>query len=130
MPKFLDIHPLGPYKKADLMNTLEDQADEFGVLVHQMLFNEEEDIMYCICDAPNVEAVKKHHNKFNTECKNIIPIDQIKTNVLLRETKLAQIGELSARLSHDLRNPLSVIKITVDMLRPKLEEHMTEQMKS
>ncbi len=31
-----------------------------------------------------------------------------------RETKLISIGELSARLAHDMRNPLSVISMTID----------------
>ena len=117
MPMFLDTHPLGPYKKADLMTSLEDEADEFGVLVHQMLFNEEEDVLYCICGAPNVEAIKKHHKKFNTECKSIIPIDQIQTEIMFKEEKFKTIGLLSGKISHDIRNPLSVIKGSVDLLK-------------
>jgi signal transduction histidine kinase len=34
-----------------------------------------------------------------------------------RETKLISIGELSARLAHDIRNPLSVISMTIDNIR-------------
>ena len=34
----------------------------------------------------------------------------------IRFQKFASIGELAARLSHDLRNPLSVIKMGVELL--------------
>jgi signal transduction histidine kinase len=33
--------------------------------------------------------------------------------------RLSAIGELSARIAHDLRNPLSVIKTTVDIIKTK-----------
>lgn len=39
-----------------------------------------------------------------------------KTNDLLKSEKFAAIGELSARLSHDLKNPLSVIRGAVELL--------------
>ena len=42
-----------------------------------------------------------------------------KTNDLLKSEKFRIIGELSARLAHDLRNPLSIIKNTMDILRAK-----------
>ena len=41
MPIFLDMHALGGYTREQLVAGLEDEADEFGVTVHQMLFSEE-----------------------------------------------------------------------------------------
>ncbi|MCV0430651.1 ATP-binding protein [Nitrosopumilus sp.] len=35
----------------------------------------------------------------------------------IKAERLSAIGELSARLAHDLRNPLSVIKMTTDLLK-------------
>ena len=51
---------------------------------------------------------------------------------LIKKERLSVIGELTARISHDLRNPLSVIKLTVDSMEsriskkldPKLEEYI------
>ncbi len=37
-----------------------------------------------------------------------------------REKRLSAVGELSARISHDLRNPLSVIKTSVSILRLRI----------
>jgi len=40
-----------------------------------------------------------------------------KTRDLIRTEKMASVGQLSSRLVHDLRNPLSVIKSTVELLK-------------
>ena len=40
-----------------------------------------------------------------------------KTRDLLRNEKMASVGQLSSRLVHDLRNPLSVVKSTVELLK-------------
>jgi two-component system sensor histidine kinase HydH len=50
---------------------------------------------------------------------------------LLKAEKLSIIGELSARLAHDLRNPLSVIKNTIELIKiknPDLPEKVLEDL--
>lgn len=42
-----------------------------------------------------------------------------KTNKLMQAERLSAIGEISARLAHDLRNPLTVIKGTVEIVKAK-----------
>ncbi len=51
---------------------------------------------------------------------------QIQTRQMLKTEKLATIGELSARIAHDLRNPLSVIKNTSDILKLSLSDRLTD----
>ncbi|KER05805.1 Sensor protein ZraS [Marine Group I thaumarchaeote SCGC AAA799-E16] len=41
---------------------------------------------------------------------------------LIKSERFSAIGELSGRLAHDLRNPLSVIKMSVDLLRSQSED--------
>jgi len=122
MPIFLDMHKLGSYTREQLITGLEDEADEFGVTVHQMLFNKDEDILHCVCSAPNIESIEKHHMKFNIKCDKIIPIDEIKTDKIIKDEKLKAIGELSSRFAHDIRNPLTVIQTSVDILKSKYPE--------
>ncbi len=53
-----------------------------------------------------------------------------KTRDLLRTEKMASVGQLSSRLVHDLRNPLSVIKSTVELLKinnKKMDEKTTQK---
>jgi len=40
-----------------------------------------------------------------------------KTRDLIKSEKMASVGQLSSRLVHDLRNPLTVVKSTVELLK-------------
>jgi hypothetical protein len=42
--------------------------DEFGVTTKNMLYNKEANLLYCIVDAPNKDAISKHHQKFGLKC--------------------------------------------------------------
>ena len=46
-----------------------------------------------------------------------------KSDMLMKSEKLAIIGELASRMAHDLRNPLSTIKNTIELMesKPKLK---------
>src|SRR3990170_4784474 len=44
---------------------------------------------------------------------------ELKTDALIKSQKMAIIGELTSRLAHDLRNPLSVIKTAHGIMKEK-----------
>ena len=68
MPKFIDAHPMTPFT-ADELNKLQNAApDEFGVTHHDILFSETDNKIYCVLDAPNAEAIAKHHAKAGIKC--------------------------------------------------------------
>ncbi len=68
MPKFIDSHPMKPFT-ADSLNQLQDAPpDEFGVTHHDILFSEKDDMIYCVLDAPSIDAIKKHHAKAGISC--------------------------------------------------------------
>ena len=48
---------------------------------------------------------------------NLENLVEEKTQEILKSERLSAIGELSGRLAHDLRNPLSVMKMSVDLLK-------------
>ncbi|MBT5200422.1 MAG: GHKL domain-containing protein [Thaumarchaeota archaeon] len=127
MPLFLDMHELGGYTKEELIAGLEDDADEFGVTVHQMMFNEQENILHCICSGPNMESIEKHHARFNTKCDKLFPIDEIRTDKIIKDEKLKSIGNLSSRLAHDIRNPLTVLKTSTDLLKLRYPEILEKE---
>jgi len=49
----------------------------------------------------------------------ILSISKQESIQLLKTEKFAIIGELSSRIAHDLRNPLSIIKMAVDLIQKK-----------
>ena len=56
------------------------------------------------------EELKKERDNLASQVK-------LKTEQLLKTEKLTAIGELSARIAHDMRNPLSIIKNTAEMIK-------------
>lgn len=51
-----------------------------------------------------------------------------KTQDLIKAEKFTVIGELAARLAHDLRNPLSIVKNTMDIMRAKPSMAINEKL--
>lgn len=45
---------------------------------------------------------------------------------IIKQEKLSTIGELASRLAHDIRNPLTVIKVTIDIIKAK-NKNLTEE---
>jgi len=59
------MHPF----TAEQLNNLQHQPrDEFGVSHRDILYSEPDDKIFCILDAPNAEAVRKHHAKAGITC--------------------------------------------------------------
>jgi len=56
------------------------------------------------------DALKHERDNLKKEVKR-------KTNELLNKEKLSVIGELSARIAHDFKNPLSIIKNSVEIIK-------------
>ena len=68
MPKYMDEHQMDPFTAQQLRELQNAPPDEFGVTHHDVLFNEEENKIWCVLDAPNKEAVEKHHEKAGLKC--------------------------------------------------------------
>ncbi|MBT8085324.1 MAG: DUF4242 domain-containing protein [Woeseia sp.] len=71
MPKFIDEHSMKPFTAGQLRELQNAPPDEFGVTHHDILFSEKDDKIYCVLDAPNPEAVSKHHAKAGITCDYI-----------------------------------------------------------
>lgn len=44
---------------------------------------------------------------------------------LFKAERLSAIGEMSARIAHDMRNPLSIIKNSIELVKLKYSEHIS-----
>ncbi len=53
---------------------------------------------------------------------NLENLVEKKTQEVLKSERLSAIGELSGRLAHDLRNPLSVMKMSIELIKQTPED--------
>ncbi len=61
--------------------------------------------------------VKMRTNELIEQRDNLENLIEEKTHEILKSERLSAIGELSGRLAHDLRNPLSVMKMSLDLIK-------------
>lgn len=62
--------------------------------------------------------------------KNLAIKVKEKTEQLLKNDRISTIGSMASRIAHDLRNPLSVIQMSSELLQQDLEKHMDDKMKN
>ena len=78
MPKFLDSHHMKGVDENTLRNAQDSPEDEFGVTHENIMYNEKEDKLFCLLDAPSKEAVEKHHQKLGIQCEWITEVKTTK----------------------------------------------------
>jgi len=61
--------------------------------------------------------IKMRTRELTEQRDNLENLVAEKTQQVLKSERLSAIGELSGRLAHDLRNPLSVMKMSVDLIK-------------
>ena len=116
MPIFIDGHDMGKLDASQLKKIINNPPDKHGVMHKDILFNEKENKLFCILDAPNEESVKNHHHDIGIKCDFIIEAVSLQTESIKRIERLKAIGELSARIAHDLRNPIGIIKNAIELI--------------
>ena len=75
------------------------------------------------------EMLKDAQRELRQQRDNLVDEVKKKADEVVRLERLSAIGELSARIAHDLRNPLSIIKNTLEMLKLKNIASMDEKTK-
>ena len=80
MPKFMDFHDDLKLPAADLAQitegTREGAVDEFGVRQVD-LFHNADGKVYCLLEAPDEDAVRKHHEAIGVPCGDVHQVDGI-----------------------------------------------------
>ena len=61
--------------------------------------------------------VQMRTKELEKQQNNLEYLIEEKTRALLKAERFSAIGELSGRLAHDLRNPLSVMKMSLDLIK-------------
>ena len=76
------------------------------------------------------EMLKDAQKELKQQRDNLADEVKAKADEVVKLERLSAIGELSARIAHDLRNPLSIIKNTLEMIKLKNKASMDEKTKS
>ena len=129
MPVFIDSHKMGGLSILQLKKILNNPADNHGVTHKDILYNERQNKLFCILEAPNKESIVNHHKDIGIDCDFIIEATSLRNESISREDKLSAMGELSARVAHDLRNPLGIIKNAVELIEISSEDITDDKLK-
>lgn len=73
-----------------------------------------------------VSELEETKQELSVQKEHLEEMVELQSKKLLKSEKLTTIGELSARIAHDLRNPLSVIKNTSDILKFSLSDRLSD----
>ena len=68
MTKFIDQHLMKPFSVEQLREAQKAPEDEFGITHDNILYSEEDNKAWCVLNAPNKEAVEKHHAAMGIKC--------------------------------------------------------------
>jgi len=77
-----------------------------------------------------LEKISKKERELELQQKYLQKQVQEKTHELIKSEKMAVIGELTSRLSHDLRNPLNVLQGAHAVMKEKPNLNITERLKN
>lgn len=119
VPVFIDEHLIDAESLSIFKNLINQESTSPYISTKEMFFNSAQQKLLCVLDAPNEQSIRDHHGKFGIQCKSVMQIQQVTFGSQDESEKLQVIGELAARLAHDLRNPLSVIKNVVEIMESK-----------
>ncbi len=89
------------------LKTEKDKTDDLNIRLQDNMSKLEE----------TQQALAQQRDQLKEEVKQ-------KTDEILKVERLSAIGQLSARIAHDLRNPLNVIQNTSKILRIRLEKQL------
>jgi hypothetical protein len=77
MAIFLDVHKV-PFSEENLKELCGSPRDEFGVSHVNLFYNKDANVCFCLLDAPDKDAVEKHHSRANIKCEWITEVKMAK----------------------------------------------------
>ena len=129
MTIFIDGHGMSDSNEAKFKKIINNPANKYGITHKEILFNKNENKFFCIIEAPNRQSIEKYHEDAGIECDFIYETSSMKTEFQERIQRLSAIGESSARVAHDLRNPLGIIKNAIELIEISSNNSTDEKMK-
>jgi hypothetical protein len=68
MPKYLDSHQMGNATEEQIRQAQSAPIGQDGVRALNILYNKDENKLFCLTEAPNKEAVDRHHQELGMKC--------------------------------------------------------------
>ena len=103
----------------DMSNSLQEQNEELVRRNQELKVKERTYNSLNIQLRADLEKVTSREKELEIREKYLEKMVEEKSKEVTRAEKLATIGELTSRIAHDLRNPLSVIKTTHGLMKAK-----------
>ncbi|QLH04081.1 hypothetical protein C5F49_01170 [Nitrosopumilus oxyclinae] len=73
-----------------------------------------------------IKSINSDVNEISISLNNMSEeLEKYKSKIIMQE-KLSSIGELASRLAHDIKNPLTVIKVSLDLIKSTNKNLSTE----
>lgn len=94
-------------------NELSNENIAFGILAMLAVFT----VIIFTINKNLTKFVKMRTKELEEQRNNLAYLVEEKTQAVIKAERLSAIGELSGRLAHDLRNPLSVMKMSIDLIK-------------
>src|SRR3989304_4060939 len=107
----------------DLISSLSRKNEELEQANKELQKQKEENVKLTKDLRNNLEKVVLKEKEIELQRDHLSRQVDEKSSELMKSEKLAIIGELASRMAHDLRNPLSTIKNTIELMesKPKLK---------
>jgi two-component system sensor histidine kinase HydH len=107
----------------ELISSLSKKNDELEKTNKELKMQKEENAKLTIDLRNNLEKIVLKEKELELQRDYLTRQVDEKSSELMKSEKLAIIGELASRMAHDLRNPLSTIKNTIEIMesKPKLK---------
>ena len=107
----------------DLISSLSRKNEELEQTNKELQKQKEENVKLTKDLRNNLEKVVLKEKEIELQRDYLSRQVDEKSSELMKSEKLAIIGELASRMAHDLRNPLSTIKNTIELMesKPKLK---------
>lgn len=120
MPTFMVVH-YDADNKVKQIKTMMEKTSHPNISVLDMLYNKIKKEFYCIVDAPNESIIRNYYECAKMMYDFITPVEPIRTQSGQNREKFEIIGKMATNLTHDLRNPLAIIKNTLEIMETKQE---------
>ncbi len=111
-----DEYQKDPFIK-NIINVYNEKIEELELIESQLKIEKNDSAQVKLLNKKLANILSRKINQLEVQKNNLQQEIEAQTKELIKAEKLAAIGELASRLAHDMRNPLSVIKGSHEIMK-------------